>query len=135
MCVRRMACGRCYAGERIRAFCAYCAALSIALVTSGLHVSKLGCVWRDRIRCDSRSLVLARSHRRLSILADKNRGEGSEEFVGVSSIVKDHWKEYGRNFYCRYDYEGVDSEKATQVRAAHVHVYCCCVVQSVPPNL
>mgnify|MGYP002634859138 FL=1 len=48
-------------------------------------------------------------------MAEKNGVAASEEFIGVSSIVKDHWKEYGRNFYCRYDYEGVDGEKAAQV--------------------
>ena len=50
---------------------------------------------------------------RLSILAAKN--EGKEEFVGVSEIVKAHWAEYGRNFYSRYDYEGVEMDKATQL--------------------
>lgn len=26
--------------------------------------------------------------------------------------MKKHWETYGRNFYCRYDYEGVDAGKA-----------------------
>lgn len=30
----------------------------------------------------------------------------------VESIVKEHWQEYGRNYYSRHDYEAVDSEKA-----------------------
>ena len=30
----------------------------------------------------------------------------------VADIVRDHWKEYGRNFYSRHDYEEVDSEAA-----------------------
>lgn len=25
---------------------------------------------------------------------------------------QDHWKIYGRNYYCRYDYEGVESDPA-----------------------
>ena len=29
--------------------------------------------------------------------------------------MRRHWTEYGRNFYCRYDYEGVDKDKATAV--------------------
>lgn len=33
-------------------------------------------------------------------------------FVPLQKIVEDHWKEYGRNYYCRYDYESVDSAKA-----------------------
>ncbi len=30
----------------------------------------------------------------------------------VETIVRDHWKTYGRNYYSRHDYEGVDSDRA-----------------------
>ena len=30
----------------------------------------------------------------------------------VETIVKEHWQIYGRNFYSRHDYEGVDSDRA-----------------------
>lgn len=50
----------------------------------------------------------------LSILAHYN-GDASKPFVHVEDIVKNHWNTYGRNFYCRYDYEGVDSAKAAAV--------------------
>jgi phosphoglucomutase len=30
----------------------------------------------------------------------------------VSRILRDHWLRYGRNYYTRYDYEGVDSASA-----------------------
>ncbi|MDA0268089.1 MAG: alpha-D-glucose phosphate-specific phosphoglucomutase [Cyanobacteria bacterium] len=30
----------------------------------------------------------------------------------VEAIVKEHWAIYGRNIYCRHDYEGVDSDRA-----------------------
>jgi len=43
----------------------------------------------------------------LQILAHYNAA--SSELVTVEKIVNDHWKTYGRNYYCRYDYEGVDS--------------------------
>lgn len=33
----------------------------------------------------------------------------------VEEIVTKHWASYGRNYYCRYDYEGVDSKKAAAV--------------------
>jgi len=33
----------------------------------------------------------------------------------VESILVDHWRKYGRNYYSRHDYEGVDSAAATQV--------------------
>lgn len=33
----------------------------------------------------------------------------------IEEIVKKHWASYGRNYYCRYDYEGVDSKKAAAV--------------------
>lgn len=31
--------------------------------------------------------------------------------------MKDHWKTYGRNYYQRYDYEGLEDDKAAQVFA------------------
>ena len=33
----------------------------------------------------------------------------------VEAIVKDHWKNYGRNYYSRHDYEEVDKERATEL--------------------
>jgi len=47
----------------------------------------------------------------LQILASKNKDE-SKPLVTVEQITKDHWKIYGRNYYCRYDYEGVESDPA-----------------------
>jgi len=35
----------------------------------------------------------------------------------VESIMVSHWQEFGRNFYSRHDYEGVDTELANQVMA------------------
>lgn len=29
--------------------------------------------------------------------------------------MRDHWKEYGRNYYRRYDYENIDTELAAKV--------------------
>lgn len=37
------------------------------------------------------------------------------QLVTVEEIVKEHWAKYGRNYYTRYDYEGVDSDKADAV--------------------
>lgn len=37
------------------------------------------------------------------------------QLVSVEDIVKEHWVKYGRNYYTRYDYEGVDSDKADAV--------------------
>jgi len=34
--------------------------------------------------------------------------------ASVASIVQEHWKRFGRNYYSRHDYEGVDSAAATQ---------------------
>lgn len=35
----------------------------------------------------------------------------------VEAIVRQHWAEYGRNYYSRHDYEGVDSEAANGLMA------------------
>jgi len=52
----------------------------------------------------------------MSILMKANEGvaEG-EPLVSVNDIVKNHWAKYGRHFYCRYDFEGVDSDDANKV--------------------
>jgi len=46
----------------------------------------------------------------LSILASKQT-EGAP-LVSVEDVVRAHWKEFGRNYYCRYDYENVDKPGA-----------------------
>ncbi len=33
----------------------------------------------------------------------------------VEAVLADHWQKFGRNFYSRHDYEGVDAEAAGQV--------------------
>lgn len=52
----------------------------------------------------------------MSILmkANENTAQG-EQFVSVKDIVTNHWKKYGRHFYCRYDYEAVESDAANEV--------------------
>ncbi|KAG5185427.1 UTP--glucose-1-phosphate uridylyltransferase-domain-containing protein [Tribonema minus] len=50
----------------------------------------------------------------LSILAHYN-ADHSAQFVHVEDIVRRHWKTYGRNYYSRYDYEGVDLDGANQM--------------------
>ncbi len=35
----------------------------------------------------------------------------------VEAIVRDHWRRFGRNFYSRHDYEGVDSAAANALMA------------------
>merc|ERR1712151_616416 len=37
-------------------------------------------------------------------------GEG--KLATVQDVAEAHWKEFGRNYYARYDYEGVDKPKA-----------------------
>ena len=46
----------------------------------------------------------------LSILAHRNKEVpiGGAK-VTVEQITKEHWARYGRNFFCRYDYEGCES--------------------------
>ena len=43
----------------------------------------------------------------LNILAERQQS--------VEDIAVEHWKAYGRNFYSRHDYEGVDSAKANEL--------------------
>jgi phosphoglucomutase len=47
----------------------------------------------------------------LSILAHNNP-DPSQPLVTVQEIVEKHWAKYGRNYYSRWDFEGVASDKA-----------------------
>jgi len=49
----------------------------------------------------------------LQILAAKTIQKGS--LVTVEEVARTHWREYGRNYYARYDYEGVDKAKAEEM--------------------
>ena len=50
----------------------------------------------------------------LQILASKNSAAGAgAKLIGVEEVARSHWATYGRNYYARYDYEGVDLGKAT----------------------
>lgn len=48
----------------------------------------------------------------LSILASEN-SDSTKPLVTVEDIVTKHWAKYGRNYYCRWDFEGVDKVAAT----------------------
>jgi phosphoglucomutase len=47
----------------------------------------------------------------LQILASRN-SDASKKLVTVEDIAREHWAKYGRNYYARYDYEGVDKKAA-----------------------
>lgn len=55
----------------------------------------------------------------LQIIAAKNP-DPSKPLLGVGDICKAHWAEYGRNYYARYDYEGVDKGAAEGMMKAMV---------------
>lgn len=50
----------------------------------------------------------------LQIIAAKN-SKPDLPLVTVKNIVENHWEEYGRNYYRRYDYEDLDSDAAAKV--------------------
>merc|ERR1719456_1657858 len=43
------------------------------------------------------------------------RTEATGKLVTCEDIANAHWAEYGRNYYARYDYEGVDKPKAEEM--------------------
>lgn len=47
----------------------------------------------------------------LNVLAAHNT-DSSKPLVTVEDIVKAHWSKYGRNYYCRWDFEGMDAAGA-----------------------
>eukprot|EP00316_Scyphosphaera_apsteinii_P023554 CAMPEP_0119309306 /NCGR_PEP_ID=MMETSP1333-20130426/14800_1 /TAXON_ID=418940 /ORGANISM="Scyphosphaera apsteinii, Strain RCC1455" /LENGTH=593 /DNA_ID=CAMNT_0007313253 /DNA_START=129 /DNA_END=1910 /DNA_ORIENTATION=+ len=62
----------------------------------------------------------------LQILAAKNP-DPSKPLVGVADVCMQHWKEYGRNYYARYDYEGVEKKAADDMFAAMVAAQSCLI--------
>merc|ERR1711957_644047 len=52
----------------------------------------------------------------LQILAVKANEAG--KLVSLEDVANAHWKEYGRNYYARYDFEGVDKPKAEAMMKA-----------------
>jgi len=51
----------------------------------------------------------------LQILAAKTEAAG--RLVSAQEVAENHWSKYGRNYYARYDYEGVDKAKAEEMMA------------------
>eukprot|EP00928_Gymnodinium_smaydae_P064729 TRINITY_DN4799_c1_g2_i1.p1 TRINITY_DN4799_c1_g2~~TRINITY_DN4799_c1_g2_i1.p1 ORF type:complete len:1060 (-),score=247.15 TRINITY_DN4799_c1_g2_i1:147-2903(-) len=49
----------------------------------------------------------------LQILAAKTEKTG--KLASVEGVAREHWAEYGRNYYARYDFEGVDKPKAEEM--------------------
>jgi phosphoglucomutase len=52
----------------------------------------------------------------LSILAERNH-DNNLGLIGVRDIALEHWKTYGRDYYCRFDYEGLSLEESKHVIA------------------
>merc|ERR1712151_760906 len=49
----------------------------------------------------------------LQILAKKTEAAG--KLVSCEDVANEHWRKYGRNYYARYDYEGVDKKQAEEM--------------------
>ena len=50
------------------------------------------------------------------MLAYKNKDvPAGGKLVTVEDVAMEHWGKFGRNVFSRYDYEGVDSDKAANV--------------------
>lgn len=49
----------------------------------------------------------------LSILATRSKQRG--KLVGVEDITREFWKEYGRHYYTRHDFENVEKEGAEKM--------------------
>ncbi len=53
----------------------------------------------------------------LSVLVSFNPNP-YEPLIGVQDIVEAHWAQFGRNYYCRFDFEALDVNTATSMMAA-----------------
>ena len=76
------------------------------------HVNQatpVGSLITVEVRCRHRHTHAA-THSRCAKAPDQD-GANVVRF-GRQNILLEHWKEFGRNYYTRYDYEGVDKERA-----------------------
>ena len=51
----------------------------------------------------------------LSIIAAVNKSSEPSDLITLKHILEKHWEKYGRNYYCKYDYEEVDQSLANEV--------------------
>eukprot|EP00871_Galdieria_phlegrea_P004419 jgi/Galph1/4979/GphlegSOOS_G3626.1 len=51
----------------------------------------------------------------LSIMAKLNEKQPMNSLIGVATIVKEHWKLFGRNFFSRYDYDHCKTEHVSKL--------------------
>ena len=51
----------------------------------------------------------------LQVLAKENKDTKEGELVSVEDLMKRFWKTYGRNYYTRYDYENIETEKGNAI--------------------
>jgi len=49
----------------------------------------------------------------LQVLSSKTESAG--KLITVEDVANEHWRQFGRNYYARYDYEGVDKPKAEEM--------------------
>ncbi len=57
------------------------------------------------------------------------------KLVTVEGIVKQHWAKYGRNYYTRYDYEGMESDKADAVMKHLISKQVCTYEPHYQPEI
>ena len=55
--------------------------------------------------------------------------------MSVADIVKDHWRKYGRDLYCRHDYEEVDAAGAEAAVRARCLGRSACELRADPAAL
>jgi phosphoglucomutase len=51
----------------------------------------------------------------LQVLAKNNEGVPEGSLVGVETLLNKFWAEFGRNYYSRYDFENIPTEKGQAV--------------------
>jgi phosphoglucomutase len=49
------------------------------------------------------------------VLAKNNEGVPVGQLVSVETILRNFWKEFGRNYYSRYDFENCSTQKGKAV--------------------
>lgn len=81
------------------------------------------------LACTSLALCLLERHQGDARTPLWPEPKDADSLIGVEQVVRGHWREFGRSFYQRHDYEDVDKERAVRLQhpawlAALACAYC-----------
>ena len=103
--------------------CCDCVQHTGSLVWPMLALLPLMHVDRDRHEAFN-ACPLCPQHQPWHIHLRRQGAFGFSQGGALQDVAMEHWGKFGRNFFMRYDYEGVESDKANKVRRCVMCIHC-----------